>query len=78
MTIFGRYLFRQTAGALILILLSLTGVVWIALALKQLNLMTSEGQGALTFLKMTTLALPSGMRSLDAWTYQRGTAEQSA
>jgi lipopolysaccharide export system permease protein len=61
MTIFGRYLFRQTAGALILILLSLTGVVWIALALKQLNLMTSEGQGALTFLKMTTLALPNLM-----------------
>jgi lipopolysaccharide export system permease protein len=61
MTIFGRYLFRQAAGALILILLSLTGVVWIALALKQLNLMTSEGQGALTFLKMTTLALPNLM-----------------
>jgi lipopolysaccharide export system permease protein len=61
MTIFGRYLFRQTAGALILILLSLTGVVWIALALKQLNLMTSEGQGAWTFLKMTTLALPNLM-----------------
>jgi lipopolysaccharide export system permease protein len=61
MTIFGRYLFRQTAGALILILLSLTGVVWIALALKQLNLMTSEGQGALTFLKMTTLAVPNLM-----------------
>jgi lipopolysaccharide export system permease protein len=61
MTIFGRYLFRQTAGALILILFSLTGVVWIALALKQLNLMTSEGQSALTFLKMTTLAVPNLM-----------------
>ena len=61
MTIFGRYLFRQTAGALILILLSLTGVVWIALALKQLNLVTSEGQSALMFLKMTTLAIPNLM-----------------
>jgi lipopolysaccharide export system permease protein len=61
MTIFGRYLFRQAAGALILILSSLTGVVWIALALKQLNLITSEGQDSFTFLKMTTLALPNLM-----------------
>jgi lipopolysaccharide export system permease protein len=61
MTIFGRYLFRQTAGALVLILSSLTGVVWIALALKQLNLVTSEGQSAWTFFKMTTLALPNLM-----------------
>jgi lipopolysaccharide export system permease protein len=61
MTIFGRYLFRQTAGALVLILTSLTGVVWIALALRQLNLVTSEGQDTLTFLKMTTLALPNLM-----------------
>ena len=61
MTIFGRYLFRQAAGALLLILLSLSGVVWIALALRQLNLVTSEGQDALTFIKMTTLALPNMM-----------------
>jgi lipopolysaccharide export system permease protein len=61
MTIFGRYLFRQAAGALLLILSSLTGVVWIALALRQLNLVTSEGQDTFTFLKMTTLALPNLM-----------------
>jgi len=61
MSIFGRYLFRQAAGASLLILLSLSGVVWIALALRQLNLITSEGQDVLTFLKMTTLALPNMM-----------------
>ncbi len=61
MSIFGRYVFRQAAGALVLILLSLSGVVWIALALRQLNLVTSEGQNALTFIKMTTLALPNMM-----------------
>jgi lipopolysaccharide export system permease protein len=61
MTIFGRYVFRQAAGALTLILLSLSGVVWIALALRQLNLVTTEGQDALTFIKMTTLALPNMM-----------------
>ncbi|CAN0468104.1 unnamed protein product, partial [Phaeothamnion confervicola] len=61
MTIFGRYVFRQSAGALILILLSLSGVVWIALALRQLNLVTNEGQDAFTFVRMTTLALPNMM-----------------
>lgn len=61
MSIFGRYVFRQATGALLLILLSLSGVVWIALALRQLNLVTSEGQDAFTFVKMTTLALPNMM-----------------
>jgi lipopolysaccharide export system permease protein len=61
MGIFGRYVFRQAAGSLILIMLSLTGVVWIALALRQLNVVTAQGQDALTFLKMTTLALPNMM-----------------
>lgn len=59
MTMFGRYVFRQSSGALLLILTSLSGVVWIALALKQLKLVTSEGQDSWTLLKMTTLALPN-------------------
>ena len=41
-----------------MILLSLTAVVWIAMALKQLSLMTSDGQGSLTFLELTALILP--------------------
>lgn len=60
-TIISRYLFRQAAGAVLLILLSLTGVVWIALALRQLNLVTSQGQDAWLFIKMTLLALPNLM-----------------
>lgn len=59
MRILSRYIFRQTAGALILILVSLTGVVWIAVALRQLELMTTQGQDAFRFLLMTTLAIPS-------------------
>ena len=55
MTIFSRYVFRQTGGALLLILLSLTGIVWISLALRELNVVTSMGQSALTLIKMTTL-----------------------
>ena len=59
MRILSRYVFRQTAGALLLILISLTGMTWIAVALRQLDLMTTQGQDALRFLAMTTLAIPS-------------------
>jgi len=56
-----RYIFRQSAGAMAMIMLSLTGVVWIALALKQLNLVTSQGQDTWLLFKMTLLALPNLM-----------------
>lgn len=59
MTIFSRYVFRQTSSALLLVLLSLTGIVWISLALRELNVVTSNGQSALTLIKMTTLGIPS-------------------
>jgi lipopolysaccharide export system permease protein len=59
MRLLGRYVFRQTAGALLLILISLTGVTWIAIALRQLELMTTQGQDVVRFLGMTTLAIPS-------------------
>jgi lipopolysaccharide export system permease protein len=63
MSVFGRtlsrYVFRQVAGATVVILLSLTTVVWIGVALRQLDLMTSQGQDALRFLAITTLAIPS-------------------
>ncbi len=58
MTLFGRYIFRQAFAALVMILVSLTAVVWIAMALKQLSVMTSEGQGSTTFLLLTLLVLP--------------------
>lgn len=58
MTIFSRYVFRQALGALLLILFSLTGMVWISLALRELNVVTSSGQSAFTLLKLTTLGLP--------------------
>lgn len=61
MTIFERYVFRQAGSALLLILLSLSGIVWIALALRQLNVVTSQGQDAWLLFKMTTLALPNLM-----------------
>lgn len=56
-----RYIFRQAGGSVVMILSSLTGVVWIALALRQLNLVTSQGQDTWMFIKMTLLALPNLM-----------------
>ncbi|MFV0297432.1 MAG: LPS export ABC transporter permease LptF [Hyphomicrobiaceae bacterium] len=56
-----RYIFRQAAGIIAMMMTSLTGVVWIALALKQLSLVTSQGQDSVTLFKMTLLALPNLM-----------------
>jgi lipopolysaccharide export system permease protein len=61
MTIFERYVFRQAGSALLIILLSLTSIVWVALALRQLNVVTSQGQDVWMLIKMTTLALPNLM-----------------
>jgi len=61
MTLFGRYMFRQVANAFLVILLTLTAVVWLATALKELNLITSQGQGIVLFFQMTLLSLPSLM-----------------
>jgi lipopolysaccharide export system permease protein len=54
-------MFRQALAAFLLVLLSLTGIVWIATALKQLTLLTSQGQDAFVFVKMTLLAIPNLM-----------------
>ncbi len=59
MGILGRYVLRQTAGAVVLVLFSLTAVVWLATALKQLKLVVSQGQSFLLYLKMTVLVLPN-------------------
>lgn len=59
MDLFGRYLFRQLAGSFLLILVTLTTIVWLASALGRLSLLTSKGQGVLILLKITSLALPA-------------------
>jgi lipopolysaccharide export system permease protein len=61
MSILSRYIFRQATGAVLLILISLTVVVWVAVAMRQLEVLTSQGQSGLVFLKMTFLALPTLM-----------------
>ncbi len=54
-----RYIFRQTASALIMILVSLTLIVWLTLLLREIKLLTSEGQTFVLFLKITALAIPN-------------------
>ena len=54
-----RYILRTTLGSFTLVLVSLTGVIWITQALRAIDLMTSQGQTILTFLGLTSLAIPT-------------------
>jgi lipopolysaccharide export system permease protein len=54
----GWYIFRTTLGAFLLILISLTAVIWLATALRDLDLMTSQGQTLLVFVGITSLVIP--------------------
>src|SRR5262249_5888831 len=54
----GWYIFRTTLGAFLLILISLTAVIWLATALRDLDLMTSQGQTLLVFIGITSLVIP--------------------
>lgn len=67
--IFSRYVFRQAAGSFLLIVGSLTGIVWIAIALRQLNVVTSQGQDTMTLVKMTSLAIPNLMAMIAPFSF---------
>jgi lipopolysaccharide export system permease protein len=54
-----KYIFRTTLASFALVLVSLTGVIWITQALRSIDLMTSQGQTILTFLGVTSLVIPS-------------------
>jgi len=54
----GRYIFRTTFGAFLLVLVSLTGAIWVTQALRDVDLMTGQGQTILTFLGITSLVVP--------------------
>jgi lipopolysaccharide export system permease protein len=53
-----KYIVRTTLTSFAVILISLTGVIWITQALRGIDLMTSQGQTILTFLGVTSLAIP--------------------
>lgn len=58
MSAFDRYIFRNTFGAFLLILISLTSVVWLTHALREIDLMTNQRQTILTFIGITGLLIP--------------------
>jgi lipopolysaccharide export system permease protein len=53
-----RYIFRTTLGAFVLVLVSLTGVLWVTQALRDIDLMTNQGQTILVFIALTGLIIP--------------------
>jgi lipopolysaccharide export system permease protein len=53
-----RYLFRTAAVAFLVSLATLSGVLWITGALKEISLLTSKGQTILVFLTLTGLGAP--------------------
>jgi lipopolysaccharide export system permease protein len=53
-----RYIFRTVFGAFVMILINLTAVIWITQILRQIDLITNQGQTILVFLRITSLLLP--------------------
>lgn len=53
-----KYVLKTTFSSFALVLVSLTGVIWITQALRAIDLMTSQGQTILTFIGLTSLAIP--------------------
>jgi lipopolysaccharide export system permease protein len=58
MSSFDRYIFRTTFGAFLLVLISLTAVIWLTHALREIDLMTNQRQTILTFIGITGLLIP--------------------
>jgi len=54
-----RYVFRTVAAAFLAGLIALTALMWVTLALRQIDVMTSKGQSLLVFFTITGLTLPS-------------------
>src|SRR3954470_1796223 len=54
----GRYIFRTTFGAFLLVLIGLTSAIWLTQALRDVDLMTNQGQTVLVFVAITSLVIP--------------------
>ena len=54
----GRYIFRTTFGAFAVVLVSVTILIWITQALRDIDLMTNQGQSVLVFIGITGLIIP--------------------
>lgn len=54
-----RYTFRLAATGFVGVLVVLSGMIWVTQALRELDIMTSQGQTVLAFVFITSLALPA-------------------
>ncbi len=54
----GRYIFRTTLGAFLVVCISVTALMWITQALRDIDLMTNQGQSVFVFLGITSLIIP--------------------
>ena len=52
------YILRATLGAFLIVLVSLTAVIWVTQALRDIDIMTSQGQTILVFVGITGLIIP--------------------
>ncbi len=53
-----RYIFRTTLGAFLVVLVSLTAVIWVTQALRDFDIITNQGQSILVFVGITGLIIP--------------------
>ena len=56
-----RYIFRTSLNSFLVVLISLTAVIWVTQILRQIDLITSQGQTVLVFLSITSLIIPGLM-----------------
>jgi lipopolysaccharide export system permease protein len=54
----GRYIFRTTFGAFLVVCASVTALMWITQALRDVDLMTNQGQSIFVFIGLTSLIIP--------------------
>jgi lipopolysaccharide export system permease protein len=54
----GRYIFRTTFGAFLVVCASVTALMWITQALRDIDLMTNQGQSIFVFIGLTGLIVP--------------------
>src|SRR5581483_5170446 len=54
----GRYIFRITLGAFLLVCVCVTALMWITQALRDVDLMTDQGQSIFVFIGITSLIIP--------------------
>ena len=56
-----KYVFRTSFNSFLVVLISLTAVIWVTQILRQIDLITSQGQTVLVFFSITSLIIPGLM-----------------